>query len=255
MNRTRVSSKGAVRDRKLKVHREEQMSSVTTRAQSRCWVTGASLSPDWIHLIHEKPYLRRLLENWASKTSTSTWPDGSPIEPNDPIAVAARGATTTGAIQIGAAEGADAAHAGPDDLSVKLQFIAGELSSLALSAMSGLIPLSDLQGTFVYAKALLMWAINLNAHAALEQAVQGATLLGQCADTSDIIEALLTICQNVASEMVRGTSQASILQSIDEMRPTMLHRGSSIDSALLQYAITGSHENLMALLQLAGSPM
>jgi hypothetical protein len=192
------------------------------------------LPPESIQTLHDKPYLKPMMQAWTkSMGSLGIWPDGSPVD----LAAAPEVMT------------------GPEFTTTRLKFISEEVNATAISVLSGAVTHQQVPTMFLYMKALFMWTIALDARQALELAVQTSSLLGQSAETTEGLEALLLLAQNVASEMIRGTSQASVIQAIDDQRPTMMHRGSTLDTAILQYAITGSHENLRALLHLASAPI
>lgn len=195
-------------------------------------------------MINEKPYLQSLVTAWAARGSNRFGPDGTPV------AAAAEGPMADGA-------SSPAALLPLNDLkslkALQLKFIADEISSITIATMAGLLTHRQIPEHYLYVKALLMWAIALDARVALEQAVQGANTLSQSAESTEGLESILLLFQNVASEMIRGTSQASVLQAIDDQRAATVHRGTTLDTALLQYALTGTQENLVALLHLANA--
>lgn len=187
------------------------MSSVATRAQSKCALTGVSLLPEYTTTLNDRPYLAHLIQEWRTSATGSreVLPDGTLIPGTDCPAIESNFKTK------------------------QLRFIVEQLDSLVLTTLAGLVDERNMAKLFLYAKALLMWAITLDARATLEQCVRCMNTLADSGESPAGLEALLILFQCTLSEMLKTPSQARLLQTLDEQRPTILGRGSMIDTAIL----------------------
>ena len=176
---------------------------MTTRAQTKCCMSGITLSLDQIITVEGRIVYERLLRAWIAAYGPSTMPDGSPLTWNEPVTPTPSNVAHTLLMM-----------AGSSLKNRQMAFVSNEFNHSLTRILCG----SDMSTEHTYFKALMAFALGVDSRLLLEMLGRAiATCEMYSGDNENVAEAS-GLFTSVMAIILAPTNEHAAVAAIDDIK-------------------------------------